>query len=71
MDILGINEQYLIIQLVICVIWPMLVLLGLITLRRVQSTDINKTLWTFIIIAIPILGAMAFFILNPGKNIHS
>jgi len=71
MDALGINGEYLIIQLIVCGIWPVLGLFALRTLRRIQLEEINKTLWALLFIAIPILGALAFFIVKPGKGIRS
>lgn len=68
MDSLGINMEYLIIQLIVIGIWPILVLCALFTLRRAQLAEINKALWTFIIITIPLLGSLAFFIVKPGKE---
>lgn len=67
MNSLGINMEYLIIQLIV-IIWPILVLWALFTLRRAQLAEINKALWSFIIIAIPLLGSLAFFIVKPGKE---
>ena len=67
MDSLGINVEYLIIQLIVIGAWPILVLWALFTLRRAQLTEINKALWVLLIIAVPILGSLAFFIVKPGK----
>ena len=68
MDSLGIHTEYLIVQLIVIGIWPILVLWALFNLRRAQLAEINKALWALIIIAVPILGSLAFFIVKPGKT---
>ena len=67
MDILGINTEYLIIQLLVIGVWPILVLWALFNLRRAQLAEINKALWALLIIAVPILGSLTFFIAKPGR----
>ena len=69
MDTLGINAGYLIIQLVVFGIWPLLGFFALLILRRAHLTGLNKALWALLIIAIPILGSLAFFIVKPGKSV--
>lgn len=68
MDAFGINWMYLAIQTLVCGIWPALSLFALIRLRRMHRTGTSKALWAFLIVAVPILGALAFFISNYGKH---
>ena len=68
MDSLGINVENLIIQLIVIGIWPILVLWTLFNLRRAQLAEMSKAVWVLLIIAVPILGALAFLIVKPGKE---
>ena len=73
MDALGINFVYLAVQLCICglfvagIVLPIIAILQLRKRHFVNETD--KALWVLIIIMAPIIGAVAFFILKPGKEI--
>ena len=64
----GINWGYLIIQMLIFGIYPLLSLVALFALRRSQVTGITQVLWALLIVAIPVLGALAFFIVKPTEN---
>lgn len=68
MDAIGINLGFLEIQLLICGVWPLLSLAALVGLRRSHQTGIAKVLWTALILAVPILGALAFIISNYGDS---
>jgi len=71
MDILGINWSYLILQIFFVVVWPLLSLVALYTLRRRHLNGTNQALWALLIVAIPVLGALAFFVIKPGTSDHS
>ena len=74
MEALGINWGLLITQLVSFLIiggYPILSLIALFALRRNRLTGTNQVLWALLIVAIPILGALAFFIVKPTENIQS
>jgi len=64
----GINWGYLIIQMFIFGIYPLLSLVALFALRRSHVTGITQVLWALLIVAIPVLGALAFFIVKPTEN---
>jgi hypothetical protein len=68
MDILGIKKGYLVIQMLLIVIWPLLSLLALLVLRGSHLAGTNLAMWALIIVAIPVLGALAFFIIRPEDN---
>ncbi len=70
MQLLGINWGFLIIQLLIFGSWSILSIIALFALRRAQVTGINQAIWALLIIVIPILGALAFFIVRPSENIQ-
>ncbi|HLO33944.1 MAG TPA: PLDc N-terminal domain-containing protein [Anaerolineales bacterium] len=71
METLGINWGYLIFQLLVFGIYPVLSLIALFALRRSRITGLNQVLWALLIAAIPVLGALAFFIINPTENTQS
>jgi len=66
MDAIGVNLYYLIIQALILGVWPLLSLSALFMMQRSILTAIPQFLWTLLILAIPVFGALAFFILKPG-----
>jgi len=70
LQLLGINWGFLIIQLLIFGSWSILSIIALFALRRAQVTGINQAIWALLIIVIPILGALAFFIVRPSENIQ-
>lgn len=59
---MGINE------LLILGLWPILSLVALFPLRSRPLTGTAQALWAFMIIAIPVLGPLAFFIVMPGDK---
>ncbi len=67
MEALGINWGLLIIQFLIFGSWPLLSLIALFSLRRSHLTGTSQALWALLIVAIPVLGALAFFILRPNE----
>jgi Phospholipase_D-nuclease N-terminal len=71
MEPLGINWGYLIIQLLIFGLYPILSLVALFALRRSRVTGITQVLWALLIVAIPVLGALAFFIVKQTDNSQS
>jgi hypothetical protein len=68
METFGINWGLLIIQALIFSIIPALSLMALFALRRTHITGITQVLWALLIVAIPVLGALAFFIVKPTEN---
>lgn len=73
MEMLGINLVYLIIQILVCGIYPGLAAWALFSLRRTHETNTSKVLWVMLILALPVLGALAFFIIekSPDNKIPS
>ena len=68
MDAIGINWGFLLIQMLIFGSWPFFSLIALFALRRKHLTVTNQVLWAFLIVAIPVLGALAFFIVKPVES---
>lgn len=54
-----------IINIALLILWPVLSLLALTQVRRKHLADWHQIAWTIIILIIPILGALAFFVVAP------
>ena len=71
MNAMGINWAFFAIQtamLGLPCLWFILSLFGLFALRRSHLTGTNQALWAVLIAAVPVLGALAFFIDKPVEN---
>jgi len=55
------------VNILILVGWVVLGIVALMRLRRSQLDEIARVLWVIVIVLIPVMGALAFFIVNPGK----
>lgn len=49
--------------------WPVLSILALITLRNRRLKEIAEAIWALVIVLVPLLGAVAFWIISP-RNIE-
>ena len=67
MEPLGINWGLLIIQFLIFGSWPLLSLVALFNLRHIKLSGTNQAIWALLIVAIPVLGALAFFVVRPNE----
>jgi uncharacterized membrane protein len=70
MDAVGIHWPFFLAQvvnLVICVGWPTLAILTLLALRRRSLAESVRVMWALIIVVVPLLGALAFWIVNPKE----
>ena len=61
----------MILELLILVIYPVFSIVALFALRQSQLTGILQFLWAFLIVVVPFLGALAFFIVNPSEQTSS
>jgi hypothetical protein len=68
MELLGTNFGILIINLLLVGSWPLFSIFALLGLRRRPLTGTNQALWALLVVAVPVLGALAFFIMKPGEN---
>lgn len=69
MDLFGINFGFLLVQLfnlVLLLGWPLLSLLALLALRGRGLTGTTLAIWVLIIVAVPFLGALAFWVVRPS-----
>ena len=62
MDILSTVQ---IINIALLILWPVLSLLALVQVRQKHLEAWHQIAWTIIILIIPLLGAVAFFIVAP------
>jgi hypothetical protein len=56
---------------VLILIYPLLSLVALFALRQSRLTGIPQVLWAFLIVLVPFLGALAYFIVNPSESTPS
>lgn len=64
----GFNARFLIFQSLNCLfllLWLGLSLAALFGLRKKGLGETARVLWTLVILAIPIMGAISFWIVNP------
>jgi len=64
-DVIGTALQ--IVNFLLLISWLVLIIVALIRLRKRQLEPIIQGLWTIVVILIPVLGPLAFFIVAPGK----
>ncbi len=65
---IGINELLFVVLPLTLISWPLLSLAALVTLRRRQLLSAPQAIWALIILAIPVLGPVAYWVVQPGKN---
>jgi hypothetical protein len=72
MDALGINLPYLAIQFCLFGLFIALFVLPIAAIWQLRTrhfpNETDKLLWVIIIVMAPIIGAVGFFILQPGKE---
>ena len=68
MDGLGLNTGLLLIQLIPLILLIALPVASLLDLSRKKMSGTPLALWVLIICAIPLLGALAYWIVKPGAG---
>lgn len=71
MDFLGINLGYLIVQLFNLLLlggWLILAIFALFQLRDHELLETPRAIWVALILLVPIGGAIAFWIIRPGRR---
>ena len=63
MDI-GINWVLLLLQIANIVLWISISVVGLVALRRSDITGTNRVLWVILILGVPLIGTLLFFIIR-------
>ncbi len=62
---------YLIQVLTFFVGWPALSIIGLLGLRRRRLPATAQATWAVLIVIIPVMGTVAFWLVNPGEKAGS
>ena len=58
----------MILEMLILIIYPLFSLVTLFALRHSRLTGILQFLWALLVVVVPLLGPLAFFIVNPSDN---
>lgn len=64
----AVSELMILLLQLSCSAWPIFSLATLVALRHRRLTSLPQALWALMILAVPILGACAFWIVQPGGN---
>jgi hypothetical protein len=65
------NISYLFITLFNIILlagWIVLAVLALVQLRRLNLNETTRAIWAALVVVVPILGAIAFWIVRPGQE---
>jgi hypothetical protein len=71
MDSLGLNLGFLLVQILSLLVvfgWIAFVIVSLFNLRTKKLTGTPLVMWVLIICAIPVLGALAYWIVKPSAE---
>ncbi|MEA3377055.1 MAG: PLDc N-terminal domain-containing protein [Chloroflexota bacterium] len=60
------TRLFQVLNLLILAGWLAAIFAALIGLRGRQLDDVARVLWVILIVVVPLLGALAFFIVQPG-----
>ena len=67
----GVNTRFLLFQGLTCIpvlLWLGLSVAALLSLRKHSMNEIARVLWVAVIVAVPVLGALAFWIVSPAER---
>jgi len=64
----GISVVLQIINIVLLVSWIVLSVISLFKIKNKTLSSTTKAIWVLIVICVPILGAIALFIVNPSES---
>ena len=68
MDALGINGWLLLIQLIPIIVFIGLPIIALVDLAKKKMSGTPLAVWVLIICAVPLLGALAYWIIKPSAE---
>ncbi|GAB4527510.1 MAG: hypothetical protein Fur0018_13180 [Anaerolineales bacterium] len=71
MEHFGMNTGFLLMQLCnlsILLVWFVAAIVALFQLRTADLPATPKAVWAALVCLVPVLGAMAFFIVRPGES---
>ena len=69
MEPLGINTGLLIVQLLPIILFIVIPVISLLDLRKKNLNGLTLGIWVLVIFAIPIIGALAYWIIRPSAEI--
>ena len=69
MEPLGINTGLFLIQLIPIIVFVGFPIISLIDLKKKKLNDTTLAIWVLVICAIPLLGALAYWIVKPSPEI--
>ncbi len=69
MDALGINSGLLFVQILPIILFIGLPVISLLDLRKKNLSGTPLALWVLIICAVPIIGALAYWVIKPSPEI--
>lgn len=61
------TRLFQVLNFVILAGWLAMAFAALIRLRRRHLGEVARVLWAILIVVVPLLGALAFFIVRPGE----
>jgi len=70
MDNFGISFLFSIFNILLLVSWVVLSLISLFKIKNQNLSSTAKAIWVLIVICLPIIGAVALFIINPSESIE-
>lgn len=68
MELSGINWGYLLANVVVLAAWPISAIFALTQLRGRDLPKVARAIWAAVILMVPFLGVIAFWIVQPGKS---
>lgn len=68
METIGINFGFLFVQLLAVLLWLGLPVITLLHLRNQKLNGVPLVLWVLLICAIPVLGALTYWIIKPSAE---
>jgi hypothetical protein len=72
LEIPGFNFGYLLVMLLnysLFIVWPVAAIYTIFKLRKADLHETACAIWAAVIVLIPILGVLAFLIVQPGRQI--
>lgn len=68
MDVIGINVGFLLVQLLSIILLIGLPIVSLIDLSKKKLSGAPLAIWALLICAVPLLGALAYWIVRPAAD---
>jgi hypothetical protein len=67
----GVGEWFVVmVSILLVLVWPVMAILALGGLRKRKLPETAKVLWTILVLTVPVLGPLGFWMMDPGRD-HS